>query len=207
MKRNYFFIVSLFILFFSIVGFSDNLFTDIHQKSNSDPKFIIHGLFCFAWMIFLVIQTYLARKANFKLHKQLGITGFLMAAGVIISSFYIFIIVFKGWSQMHDYVKANRIFMTLFIILMWLAYKKRNEAAKHKHYVFMGTFYILEPILSRCSDRFGMEPIPFLLVVWNLFFLSLFVYDWLVFRKIHPITYVGYIVFYLVWAFAIVTSA
>lgn len=207
MKRNYFFIVSLFILFFSIVGFSDNLFTDIHQKSNSDPKFIIHGLFCFAWMIFLVIQTYLARKANFKLHKQLGITGFLMAAGVIISSFYIFIIVFKGWSQMHDYVKANRIFMTLFIILMWLAYKKRNEAVKHKHYVFMGTFYILEPILSRCSDHFGMEPIPFLLIVWNLFFLSLFVYDWIVSRKIHPITYLGYIVFYLVWAFAIVTSA
>jgi hypothetical protein len=35
----------------SIAAFSDNLFTNIGQPSNRDPKFIIHGLFGLAWYV------------------------------------------------------------------------------------------------------------------------------------------------------------
>jgi len=38
-------IASFLLLFLTIAGFWDNLFTDVGQPSNSDPKFIVHGLF------------------------------------------------------------------------------------------------------------------------------------------------------------------
>ena len=66
MKKYFFQVASILILIFYIIGFSDNLFTDVRQKSNSDPKFIIHGLFCFAWIVILVIQTNFISNGNIK---------------------------------------------------------------------------------------------------------------------------------------------
>ncbi len=40
MKKNYFLVASVALLLLSIIGFSDNLFTDIGQESNSDPKYV-----------------------------------------------------------------------------------------------------------------------------------------------------------------------
>ena len=39
----YFSVTSALLLFLSVVAFSDNLFTDVGQASNHDPKFVIHG--------------------------------------------------------------------------------------------------------------------------------------------------------------------
>ena len=68
-RLTYFSIVSLLLLLLSIVAFSDNLFTDIHQPSNSDPKFIVHGIFGLAWYVLLATQANLARVRNLRLHK------------------------------------------------------------------------------------------------------------------------------------------
>ncbi len=53
MKKYFFLVAGIFLLIFSVIGFSDNLVTNVGQKSNSDPKFIIQGLFCFAWIVIL----------------------------------------------------------------------------------------------------------------------------------------------------------
>jgi len=67
MKKNYFFIISIFMLLLSVVAFSD-LFYDVKQKSNNDPKYIIHGLFCFAWFILFFVQTNFIRKKDYRAH-------------------------------------------------------------------------------------------------------------------------------------------
>ena len=65
-------IASLLLLFLTIAGFWDNLFTDVGQPSNSDPKFIVHGLFCGSWMIALLAQSLLVNRGNVRLHRKLG---------------------------------------------------------------------------------------------------------------------------------------
>lgn len=82
-KRNYFFTGSVFMLVLSVIGFSDNLIFDVSQKSNSDPKFVVHGLFFLAWYIMLVVQTRHVSRRNFKAHIALGVTGMLIAVGVV----------------------------------------------------------------------------------------------------------------------------
>lgn len=54
-KRNYFYWASVFLLILSVVAFSDNLFYDVKQKSNSDPNLSfmacssLPGLLCWSF--------------------------------------------------------------------------------------------------------------------------------------------------------------
>ncbi|HRH41987.1 MAG TPA: hypothetical protein PKY82_10110 [Pyrinomonadaceae bacterium] len=207
MKKYYLLTISILILILSLTGFSDNLITDIGQESNKDPKFIIHGLFCFAWMFILVIQTNFIRKENYKTHQQLGIIGFIVAIVVVVSSWYIFVVTFKGWNELIFFAKANRFFMTSYAVLVFIGYLKRKEVEKHKRLIYLATLYMLEPILSRASGNMGSDISPFLFipVVWNAFFLSIFVYDWVTIKRIHAITYLGYIWFYVIWTMALLS--
>ena len=208
MRKNFFFWTSLFLLFLSVFAFSDNLFYDVGQKSNSDPKFIIHGLFFLAWFIILVIQTGYIRKGNYKAHRTLGITGMLIGLGVIISTFYVFVAVYKGWSVMPYFVKANRFFTTSFTILILLAYLNRKHGIKHKRYIYIGTLYVLGPVLDRVAGKLMIDTdLGFFLfeaIVWNTLFISLFIYDWRTLKKIHPISWIGCIWFYVVWILSVV---
>jgi hypothetical protein len=210
MRKNFFFYTSIFLLFLSVAAFSDNLFYDVKQKSNSDPKFIIHGLFFLAWFILLVIQTGYIRKGNYKAHRALGVTGMLIAVGVIVSTFYVFVAVYKGWDAMPDYVKANRFFTVSFAVLLLLAYLKRKQAAKHKRFIYVGTLYVLGPVVDRVAGKLGIvSELSFILfeaVIWNTLFALLFVYDWRSIRKIHPISWMGFAWFYIVWFAAIMLS-
>lgn len=208
MRKNFFFWTSLFLLFLSVFAFSDNLFYDVGQKSNSDPKFIIHGLFFLAWFIILVIQTGYIRKRNYKAHRTLGITGMLIGLGVIISTFYVFVAVYKGWSVMPYFVKANRFFTTSFAILILLAYLNRKHGIKHKRYIYIGTLYVLGPVLDRVAGKLMIDTdlgfILFEAIIWNTLFIALFIYDWHTLKKIHPVSWIGYIWFYVVWLLSVV---
>mgnify|MGYP006185258279 FL=1 len=208
MRKNYFFWTSLFLLFLSVFAFSDNLFYDVKQESNSDPKFIIHGLFFLAWFIILVIQTGYIRKGNYKAHRTLGITGMLIGLGVIISTFYVFVAVYKGWTVMPFFVKANRFLTASFAILILLAYLNRKYGIKHKRYIYVGTLYVLGPVLDRVAGKLMINTdagtIVFNTIIWNVLFISLFVYDWRTLKKIHPISWVGCIWFYVVWVLSLV---
>jgi len=151
MKKLYFLYASGFILALSLIGFSDNLFTDVGQKSNSDPKFIIHGLFWFAWFIILVVQANFIRKNNYKAHKALGMLGIVAAIGVTLSTLYIFIVIYKGWDAMPEFVKVSRFFLPTFSIMVLLGYLNRATPVKHKRYMFLAT------VFPFC--RFWTEPV------------------------------------------------
>ncbi|MBT30256.1 MAG: hypothetical protein CMO01_11400 [Thalassobius sp.] len=205
MKKNYFLIVSIFLLIFSIIGFSDNLFFDVQQPSNSDPKFIVHGVFMFAWFIILVMQSNFICKGNYKAHIRWGTAGLIAAVGTVISTFYVFITVYKGWDTMPFYAKANRFLMPSFALYVWLGYKNRKNPALHKRFLFLGTFFLLEPILG----RFPLDMLSdkafyiFEFCVWNMFFLSFFAYDWRCLKKIHRITWMSYLWLYIVYIISI----
>lgn len=206
MKKNYFFITALLMLFLSLFAFSDNLIFDVKQKSNSDPKFIIHGLFCLSWFIILVIQAGYIRKLNYKAHIRLGITGMIVAAGVFISSVYIFVVIYKGWDAMPFYVKANRLFMFSYAILVWLAYVNQKKGIQHKRFIFVATLYMLGPVLDRVAGHLNIEDVDiFNAIIWNGLFISLFIYDWLTLKKIHWISWTGCVWFYIVWTISILS--
>ncbi|MBL7843475.1 MAG: hypothetical protein JNK44_06395 [Cyclobacteriaceae bacterium] len=206
MKKHYFSVVSIFLLLLSLIAFSDNLITDVGQESNSDPKFIIHGLFMFAWFIIFVVQANFIRKEDYKAHLKWGITGIITAIGVFLSTLYVFIAVYQGWDVMPYFAKANRFFMLSFAVLVVLGYINRQRANKHKRFIYLASLLILEPILSRVTGNLHIENVEaFIAIVWNGLFISLFVFDWISLKRIHKISWMGFVWFYIVWAISVLT--
>lgn len=215
MDRGYFLWVGLILLGLTLIGFGDNLVTDIHQPSNSDPKFIVHGLFCLAWMIILPAQAALIRGGNPRLHRRLGTAAMLVLAGVVLSTAFVFWAVWKGWPAMSPEVKANRLLLPGTALLGWLGYRNRRQPDTHKRLMLAATFFMLGPILGRTFDPLllpfvGDWPEPridalFLVyfpLVWSGFFLSLLVHDWRRLGRIHPVSGWSFLAFGLIWAIA-----
>lgn len=212
----YFSVISVLLLLLSIVAFSDNLFTDVGQPSNSDPKFIIHGLFGLAWYVLLATQANLVRVRNLRLHRTLGTATFLVAIGVTLSTLYLFIVLWKGWANMEPDVRANRLLLPGYALCLWLAWQRRAQPDWHKRLIIVGTFFMLSPVLDRDYDPlimswakplFGALYTPqvdeasyqvFRWGSWAGFFLSLAVYDWKTRGAIHRVTWAGIAWFLLV---------
>lgn len=216
-RSTYFATMALLTLGLTLLGFSDNLLTDVGQPSNSDPKFIVHGLFCLAWMMIFAIQTQLVRLGRVRWHRTLGIAGIVVAAGVVISTLWVFIAVWKGWDAMPVWARANRILLPSFGLLVTAAVILRRRPDWHKRLMLIATLYMLEPVLSRAFDPFPYvldhfaEPQidaawwVFFVVTWNALFASLFVHDRITTGRIHLVTLGGYLWFCLIWVVVWVT--
>lgn len=207
MRKYYFQVASIFLLILSIIAFSDNLITDVGQDSNGDPKFIIHGLSMFAWFIIFVAQTNFIRKGNYKAHMKWGIAGFVSAVLVVISTLYIMSEVYTGgWNALKYFEKAILFFIPSYAVLVLLGYLNKQNGNRHKRFVYIGTLLILEPILDRVATNLHIgNSAIFVILVWNGLFISLFVYDWLTLKKIHSISWMGFVWFYVVWTISLLT--
>ena len=205
MRTWYFPVVSVLLLVLSVIAFSDNLFTDVGQPSNSDPKFIVHGLFCLAWFTTFVAQSWLIRRRSVAAHKRLGMWALAIGAGVALSTFYIFVVTYPGWDQLAVFARPNRFFMVSYAVLLVLAYQQRANAPTHKRLMYLATLYMLGPVLDRAASHFGATPLVFTPLVWNALFVSMFVYDRVSLTAVHRVTSFGFGWFYMVWAIAILT--
>ena len=200
MRKYYFLLVSSLLLIFSFVAFSDNLFTDINQPSNRDPKFIIHGVLMFLWFGTFVVQSYFIAVKNYGAHRSWGKAGMLLAIGVFLSTVYVFVAVFDSWSSMEPFVKANRLLMLSFGVFLTLGYLRRAKAAEHKRWIFWAIILPIEPIMGRVSDFLLIDNWElFYALVWHSFFASFFIYDWVTLRRIHLISWIGLSWFYIAW--------
>lgn len=205
MKSWYFPGVTTAMLLFAIWGFSDNLIWDIGQPSNSDPKFVVHGLFFLLWMIVQALQAFFIRTDNFRLHRAFGLASTVIFIGLTLSTVHVFAAVWKGWENMAPFVKANRILFASFFGAVSAGYLLRRRAPEtHKRLMVVGTLFVMEPMLSRV---FGTMEITFLKTLtdaqldlywyvvvfslWAALFLSLIAHDWRRSRRIHPVTWGG----------------
>lgn len=216
MRRYYFAVTTFLLLILTIAAFLDNLVTDIGQPSNSDPKFIIHGLLCGAWMMLLFVQAGLIRTRNIRLHRKLGVAGMAVAIGVTLSTIWLFIAAWKGWAAMTPEVKANRFLLPSFSLCVALAFVNRARPDWHKRLIYVGTLFMLDPVLARCFDPFVVpwfmtgwsEPqiesafLPWFFATWLAFFLSLIAYDIIALRRVHPVSAIALLWFGIVWAIA-----
>lgn len=207
MRKYYFVITSSVLLLLALIAFSDNLFYDVKQESNSDPKFIIHGLFFLAWYVFLVIQSFQIKNRNIKAHIRQGTFGMVVAAGVVLSTFYVFFAIYKGWDAMPFFVKANRMHTTVFAIYVFLAFRYRKKPASHKRFIYLGTLFVLGPVLDRVIGLGGVPDLATAAimeaVIWTILFIAQFRYDWVTIKKIHSISWVSFLLFYGIWGLSL----
>ena len=201
----YFPVVTTLLLGLSLLAFADNLFTDVHQPSNSDPQMVVHGLFGAAWVGLFAIQAWLIYFGRIALHRQLGQWVFLVGAGLVLSTLYLFVSKFHGWAAMEPEVLANRLLLPVFVVCAGLAYTRRNRRDWHKRLLLIGTMALLEPVLARIYDPLTGPFLPakmsetldtllylsYLSSSWLALIGSLWLYDRVTLGRIHRVTLVG----------------
>ncbi|MDX2193538.1 MAG: hypothetical protein NW201_09290 [Gemmatimonadales bacterium] len=210
--RTYFATTTLLLLCLTLWGFSDNLVWRTGQPSNRDPKFIAHGLSCLTWMAVLAVQARLVRAGNVRLHRHLGVAGFLAAVAVTLSTAYVFVAVARPWAAMPDHIQANRLLLPGFAALTLLAWRNRRHPDRHRRQVLLASFFMLEPVLSRAFDpidplllRFTDAQVDtawwiFFVTTWSGLFVSLVAHDLATLRRVHPATAQGIALFAVIWA-------
>lgn len=215
-RRWYFPGVSALLLALTLIAFSDNLVTNVGQKSNFDPKFVIHGLFCLAWMVVLVIQASLIAQRHQALHRRLGPAMLLVAMGVTLSTLYVFWVNWPGWPALDAEAKANRLLLPSYAIAIWLAYRARRRPDRHRRLVLIGSFYMLGPVIARTFDPLivpitaslpvavvdAMFP-PYFAGLWIALLGSLWGYDLYTVGHIHRVTGWGSLWLGAVWRIAL----
>ncbi|WP_338243346.1 hypothetical protein [Aurantiacibacter hainanensis] len=193
------------LLVLSLVAFGDNLVTDIHQPSNSDPKMVIHGLFALAWMVLLVVQANLPCIGKTSLHRSLGKVAFVVGAGTVLTTLYLFVAVWRSWAAMSPEVIANRLLLPSFGIAILAAWWLRRRTDWHRRLIYCGTLFLLSPILSRTYDPLVAPMLPvyppgedehlflsYLALTWSAMFLGQLLYDWLQSGRFHPASLVTF---------------
>lgn len=216
LRRRYFPVVSALLLGLTLIGFSDNLITNVGQRSNSDPKFIVHGAFCLAWMVVLLVQTSLVAQRNLALHRQIGRAMIFVAIGVALSTLYVFWVNWPGWTALDAEAKANRLLLPSYAVAIWLAYRARRHPDGHRHLMLVGSFYMLGPVIARTFDPLvvpvtaslpvatvdAMFP-PYFAGLWLALFASLAGYDLASGGHIHRVTGFGALWLGAVWLIAL----
>ena len=133
-------------------------------------------------MVIFVVQTNLIRKWDYKNHQRFGIASLFVAAGVVVSTLYVFGAIWDGWDNLVFYARPNRFFVPSFALLIVLGYLNRKQAEKHKRLMYLATLFMLQPVIDRVGGIFELSPFVVIPLVWNGLFLSLFLYDWTTLR-------------------------
>jgi hypothetical protein len=174
-RRNFYFLLSTLFWLFMVVGFADNWLYDVDQPSNSVPKFIVHGLFAFAWFTIFMVQAALIRNKNRRLHRQLGILGFLVFVGMTLSTGYLYLSAYleKGYLRPLSQMVSSQ--LAFAVVLATLGFIQRaKHPLKHKTNMIFASLWLIQPGMDRWVDH--IFPAIFLelwLFVYVLLFVSL----------------------------------
>jgi hypothetical protein len=176
---------------------------------------VVHGLFLLAWMILLLAQSLLVFRRRTPLHRKLGIAGFAVGIGVVLTTIALFWTVFRGFAAMGPETIANRVLLPSFALCLLAAWQMRRRPDWHKRFIYVGTLLLLEPVLARTFDPLVVPLLPpmtpetdeatfigYMLLLWNGFFVALLAYDRATLGRLHPVSLGGLAWLWLVYLFA-----
>ena len=172
MRQHFYLVMSTLFWLVMVVGFSDNWLFDVGQESNSDPVFLTHAFFAFAWFSLLVVQSSLIRTRRIAVHKSLGIAGIAAYAGFFIVTSYIYISGAITEGAMSRLGVLNLAFFAFATVLIVHAFLVRHRNSRlHKSNLLVGTFLLMEPGISRALGHLAGDESQ---LYWLLAYIVLF---------------------------------
>lgn len=196
-KPSFFFITAIVGLIAVLIGFGKTFIVPVAEGKFSAPVVIhIHGAFAFSWILLFLIQTSLIHFRKYRVHQLLGILGFFISVGVMITIISAEMNVVKrelgrgvgeaAYSTLIGSVTSAVMFFSLVLI----GIIKRNNSESHKRFMLLATIVVLWPAWFRFRHYFPSVPRP---DIWFAIVLadSLIVFSWVWDRikkgRVHPV--------------------
>lgn len=130
------------------------------------PIVHLHGVFFFAWMILLVLQSALVNARNVRLHRSLGYFGIALAGALVVLGSLIAVIstaVPPATDDAYGLTYLSVVAPPSFAAVFSLAIGALNRAAVHRNLILLATLAILMPGINRLYMMgLGLSGVPFL---------------------------------------------
>jgi hypothetical protein len=202
-KRSSFFLIMGIVGLLAIhIGFAKTYLMPVAQGNFKAPLVVyIHGALAFSWILLFFVQTVLIRVNNFRLHRTLGFSSFIIALGTAITTVLVGrYAVEKELANGLGETAISTIFGTitsaiLFLSLVIAGYVKRKRPQVHKRLMLLATIVLLWPAWFRFRHYFPPMERPdiwFGLVLADSLIIISWIWDRIANGRVHPtLLYVG----------------
>jgi hypothetical protein len=185
--RMFFSGMGLLLLGSVFLGFAPTYYLKTPDAPALTPMLHVHGAVLTAWYLFYIVQTSLVSAGRVDLHRKLGITGLVLAGAVTILSIGTTIVI-RGFNDRIVFSAVAVVMFVGFIVAGWLT---RRDGGAHKRFMLLAMISLIAPAVARFPfhvlPRSGLNSNVEALI----FLLPLFVYDFAIRRKMHPVTLWG----------------
>ena len=229
-NNRFFFLMSVLLLAFVIVGFAPTLFLRPLSDLSALPVHLhIHGAALTLWFIWLLVQASLVQVGRTATHRKFGIVGALIGGVCVIAGPVATTGVVRSLRSMGldwdtdmsahaefgiegiameqfaaQVVFGNLASILTFAVLLVLAILWRRDSATHKRLILLASISIIGPALARISrwPVFGGEDGAFVPVVFFGLLLTLFAYDLVTEKRVRRVTWAGALATVLIFFFS-----
>jgi len=180
----------------ALVGFSTTFFIPLARGRFEAPPLIhVHGVLLFGWLLFFIGQALLIRNRSLSLHRRLGWYGCALCLAIVVSGVLVGLHATRRdlAAGGDDFVRGQLvnvvIEMLMFGGLVSAAVVVRKDGASHKRLLLLATISALGPAWLRFRHIFTSVANPFVVfsVLADALLLVAIVYDWIAYRRVHPV--------------------
>ncbi|HMC85599.1 MAG TPA: hypothetical protein VKI61_08730 [Chitinophagaceae bacterium] len=208
--RYFFIAMAVLFIIFAVAGFVPDYQLMAAQHIAVYWFAHVHGVIMTAWLLVYLIQAVLIRRANIKLHMNLGLASVSLGILVWISMGIVIYHANIGYPVFKNVVWPNVLllasFMNLFALFFTWGIIVRKNAAAHKRLLYLATMIVISAGYNRILLNNGVNPtlkwLTFsslsglpnpsaILVYHDLLLIPLFIYDLIAIGGMHKITLIG----------------
>lgn len=202
-KPKYFYTcIGFLFLILTFLGFFPSFQNMRHGSLQVHWLTHFHSLVMTSWLLLYLTQTMLIATGNLRIHRSLGILSFAVGISVIIT---MIVVSFHFLIANHP-PEGSFIFDTLLfdfseipcfsLLFLWGMKLRKRDSGAHKRLLTLATVALLLAAVDRIQRNnafpsLGVEYPITSFIYLNILLVPLFVYDFIMLKRIHKITLIG----------------
>lgn len=203
--RRFYLFMAIFVAIVVFAGFARTFFLNLFFARLTLPRlFIFHGIIFSSWIALLIIQAALISSRKVRVHRILGYAAIALVLLMIVVGVTMAVrSAQRGFSPPGAPPPLSFMVIpfgdiTVFSILIGLAFWYRNRTETHKRLMLFGTLAILPPATARILLLFTTSAVlPFAYGSALAVMLGCMLYDYINHKHVHP-AYIWAVLFFAV---------
>jgi hypothetical protein len=200
-ERRFFTGMALAMIIISVAGFAPHIVHTAARRAPLSALAAAHGIVFFAWLVLFLIQSRLVAIRRVDLHKRMGLASVYLLALMIPLAYMTTVAMARRGFDLSGDLKIDHdplyesifpfgdIFMFSVLAIAALAYRGRPEI--HKRLMLFANIALMPAVLAHFigqTPRLAALPRAIILVPISMFLVTAVVGDFLLARRIRPLT-------------------
>lgn len=195
-RSSFYVVTAVAALLIVLTGFSLTYIVPMTSGTFSGRVLMhIHGAMYFLWVFLFILQPSLIRANNVKAHRQIGVFGFILAGGMLITGIAMAITSARlnspgmavGGLQPKQFLIVPFSDMVLFATFLSFSLANLKKFETHKRLMVLATLALLPAAFGRIAFMIGVSSPVIILLMGETILIAAIANDLFKMKKIHPV--------------------